>query len=181
LRGTKLGELLPCSVITSGLQSFEDAKSDARSLNHAYSRISEACEPHRTSHTGNVFDKVFFLDTQERPHPIADRRNALEAEAEYALTVLSMPWWLLDAAGLHRLWAHLGCDIRNLWVASLINDRSIVCAQHYFTGEGEAHSWLERAGYELVQFEQTRLQGWPPEPPYRLPCGEEHSLPWRRG
>jgi hypothetical protein len=39
---------------------------EARSVNHAYSLISLAYEPHRISHSGNVFNKIYFLNGQTR-------------------------------------------------------------------------------------------------------------------
>lgn len=55
-RGTKNSMLLHCRCFIPSL------KAEAKSINHAYSLISQAFEPHRTSHTGNVFSKVFFKD-----------------------------------------------------------------------------------------------------------------------
>lgn len=54
-RGTKSAELLPCRCTIPSLGE------DAKSVNHAYTMISQAYEPHRISHTGNVFTKVYYL------------------------------------------------------------------------------------------------------------------------
>ena len=40
-----------------------------KSVNHAYTKISEAFEPSRRSHTGNVFSCVFFMK-EGRLHPL---------------------------------------------------------------------------------------------------------------
>jgi hypothetical protein len=61
LRGTKLGELLSCSIVAPWLGNANDKSLYVSSLNQAYTRISEICEPQRKSHTGNVFEKGFFL------------------------------------------------------------------------------------------------------------------------
>ena len=53
-RGTKNAELLPCAC------SIPSLAEEAKSINHAYTLISQAYEPHRISHTGNVFSKVFY-------------------------------------------------------------------------------------------------------------------------
>jgi len=53
-RGTKNAELNPCECFIPAL------KLPANSINHAYTLISERFEPHRTSHTANVFAKVHF-------------------------------------------------------------------------------------------------------------------------
>jgi len=54
LRGGKKAQLLNCGCDIPAL------KGKAKSLNHAYSLISTAFEPWRRSHTGNVFQKVFW-------------------------------------------------------------------------------------------------------------------------
>lgn len=53
-RGTKNAALKKCECSIPALEK------KAVSINHAYSLISQAFEPHRVSHTGNVFAKVFF-------------------------------------------------------------------------------------------------------------------------
>lgn len=58
-RGTKQPALFDCGC---NIPSLEET---AKSLNHAYTLISTAFEPHRRSHTGNVFKKVFFLSNFE--------------------------------------------------------------------------------------------------------------------
>jgi hypothetical protein len=55
-RGTKNSVLLHCRCYIPSLET------EAKSINHAYSLISQAYEPHRISHTGNVFSKVFYKD-----------------------------------------------------------------------------------------------------------------------
>jgi hypothetical protein len=54
LQGTKEAFLLDCKCY---IPAFDDI---ATSINHAYTLISTEFEPHRKSHTGNVFDKVFY-------------------------------------------------------------------------------------------------------------------------
>lgn len=53
-RGTKFPRLELCNVKTTNLSI------DGKSLNEIYSKISQVYEKHRMSHTGNVFDKVYF-------------------------------------------------------------------------------------------------------------------------
>lgn len=53
-RGSKMPELKPCSCHVPCLEE------DAISINHAFSLISIAFEPHRKAHTGNVFQKVLY-------------------------------------------------------------------------------------------------------------------------
>jgi hypothetical protein len=54
-RGTKKPVLKDCRCTLPSL------KAKARSLNEAYTKLSEKYEPHRRGHGGNVFQKVFYL------------------------------------------------------------------------------------------------------------------------
>lgn len=56
IRGTKNPTLKGCRCFIPALEET------ARSVNHAYSLISMAFEPHRMSHTANVFKKVLYED-----------------------------------------------------------------------------------------------------------------------
>lgn len=69
-RGTKNSKLIQCKCQIPSLEK------DAKSINHAYSIISEAFEPHRISHTGNVFSKVYYQDNSTW-RPLKDRRGHL--------------------------------------------------------------------------------------------------------
>lgn len=53
-RGTKNTSLMPCPCWIPCLNK------DAKSINHAYTLISQAFELDRISHTGNVFTKVYY-------------------------------------------------------------------------------------------------------------------------
>lgn len=50
-----------------------------RSVNEAYTRISEAFEPERRSHTGNVFSKVYHISP--RPRLLAALRKEIESRS----------------------------------------------------------------------------------------------------
>lgn len=80
LRGTKKGRLEPCVCTAIHLGKTCD------SVNEVYSLISETYEPHRRSHTGNVFEKVMFQHRilNDRPiwEPLAILRDELEAKLE---------------------------------------------------------------------------------------------------
>lgn len=64
-RGTKLPRLEKCDVIASKIK-ITNSKDNvqvnlkANSLNEMYSKLSVIFEHHRTSHTGNVFEKIYF-------------------------------------------------------------------------------------------------------------------------
>ena len=55
LRGTKSAVLKECECTIPALP-----KENVKSVNHAYSLLSSKFETTRLSHTGNVFDKVYF-------------------------------------------------------------------------------------------------------------------------
>lgn len=73
-RGTKKPTLLPCRCYIPALDKWAD------SLNEAYSHISEAFEPHRRSHTGNVF-KLCYCD-EKGLCPLDALREEKQAECE---------------------------------------------------------------------------------------------------
>lgn len=54
----------------------------ADSLNHAFTLLSEILEPWRKSHTGNVYARVFYQDTDRYWHPLSDLRDGALASAE---------------------------------------------------------------------------------------------------
>lgn len=181
LRGTKLGELLPCSILAPWRGDAPEQPAEVRSLNQAYTRISELYERHRRSHTGNVFEKVHFLNNMAYLRPLSDRREQLEAEAEYPIAVLSASWWMEDAEGLPRRWAHLGQTDSGAWCVSVVDDASHVSSQAEFPGKDWAIYHLQSAGFYCLPFEPPDRRDWPPEPPYRISgADEEVILPWRR-
>jgi hypothetical protein len=55
LSATKRARLKPCLCRAEALKPPQ-----SKSLNHAYSRLSEVYEPWRDAHTGNVFRRVFY-------------------------------------------------------------------------------------------------------------------------
>jgi hypothetical protein len=61
-------------------------KETRESVNETYTRISEVYEPHRRSHTGNVFQKVLYLrktvGIREIWSPLEVLRLELEATLE---------------------------------------------------------------------------------------------------
>lgn len=59
-RGTKYPRLEICSN-----QALKIKDLTAKSLNEMYSKLSQKYEKHRMSHTGNVFDKVYYLENKK--------------------------------------------------------------------------------------------------------------------
>ncbi|MDQ3131076.1 MAG: hypothetical protein M3Q99_09985 [Acidobacteriota bacterium] len=75
LRGTKKAQLLDCPI---SIPTLPEQK--AKSINHAYTLISQAFEPWRTSHTANVFSRVFWRENEEGNWRLLDvRREQAEA------------------------------------------------------------------------------------------------------
>jgi hypothetical protein len=57
----------------------------AISLNHAYTRLSQACETNRISNTGNVYTRVFYQDTDGLWYPLNDLRQTVQAAEDRRL------------------------------------------------------------------------------------------------
>jgi hypothetical protein len=75
-RGTKLPVLALCKCYIPFL------KEDARSLNHAYTLMSQVFESSRMSHTGNVFKRVYFKDVNGKWYPLENKRNSIQEYEE---------------------------------------------------------------------------------------------------
>ena len=79
-RGTKKPVLKDCRCTLPSL------KAKARSLNEAYTKLSEKYEPHRRGHGGNVFQKVFYLPPgQHNWQPLEELRQAKQNEFQEKL------------------------------------------------------------------------------------------------
>lgn len=76
-RGTKFPVLAPC------ICDIPFLKIEARSLNHAYTLMSQVFEPSRMTHTGNVFKRVYFKDSDGRWYPLNRISSGLRADEEY--------------------------------------------------------------------------------------------------
>jgi hypothetical protein len=80
-RGTKLGSLEPAKCDIPVLP-----RRKAESLNHAYRLVSEAFEPHRRSHSANVFQEVFY-QAGSRWCPLEELRGIAESDLESSLVL----------------------------------------------------------------------------------------------
>lgn len=56
-----------------------------RSLNHAYTILSEHFEPHRISHTGNVYEQVLYQEANGYWYPLKLFRDGKIADEEHAI------------------------------------------------------------------------------------------------
>lgn len=63
------------------------SKEPADSLNHALTLLSEAYEPWRKSHTGNVYDRIFYKESAPGGYwyPLSTLRDASLADADHAI------------------------------------------------------------------------------------------------
>jgi len=78
--GTKPAALRDCPC---RLADFADDEAGALSINQAYTRLSERFEPKRRSHTGNVFEKVFYVEGDLlRPLKILREREEAKLESQ---------------------------------------------------------------------------------------------------
>jgi len=78
--------LEPKNVISSSIKLPETIKANAAdSLNHAFTILSEIYEPWRKSHTGNIYQRVFYQEKNEKWYPIDVLRKAKEATEEHRL------------------------------------------------------------------------------------------------
>jgi len=60
------------------------------SLNHAYTVLSEKFEPHRISHTGNVYEQVLYQEKNEHWYPLKLFRDGEIADEEH---VIAKAFW----------------------------------------------------------------------------------------
>lgn len=70
----KEGQLLPCKCTVPSLPNARKPSS----VNEAYTVISEKFEPHRRSHTGNVFNCVYYQPSPGRWQPLGELRDAIK-------------------------------------------------------------------------------------------------------
>jgi hypothetical protein len=81
LKGLERSELA-CSTVVMPKEFHEPT---AISLNHALTMLSRAHEMHRISNTGNVYDRVFYQESNGRWYPLADLRRGVQAQTEREL------------------------------------------------------------------------------------------------
>jgi hypothetical protein len=61
-----------------------------RSLNHAYTLISELIETNRQSHTGNIYKQVFYKESDEQWYPLDKLRNPNKLDID--TSIVSKLW-----------------------------------------------------------------------------------------
>lgn len=76
--------LIPKWVSSSTIQLPKGvADGSAASLNHAFTLLSERYEPWRKSHTGNIYDRMLYQETNGKWYPLNILRDAALAKDEH--------------------------------------------------------------------------------------------------
>jgi len=172
LRSTKKGELLDCECLIPAL-----ANEEAKSVNHAYSLISEHFETHRRSHSGNVFEKVYYFDNKWTLRQLEYLRCQFEAEYEQELIILNQKWWYKkDTKNSEQVWALIEKRDESNFVVYCINQNSIVYAEFYFNNHIGAIEWLNEQDYNEFDTEKAPDKIIQPRPPYKKMNGETIRL-----
>ncbi|MCW5657115.1 MAG: hypothetical protein KIT60_05395 [Burkholderiaceae bacterium] len=70
-------------------------REEAISPNHAYTVLSERYEVHRISHTGNVYERVFFQESDEHWYPMSGLRDGVRERSERR--ILARAWATIEA------------------------------------------------------------------------------------
>jgi hypothetical protein len=81
----------PKGVISGKIELPKDVSpKPVNSLNHAFTKLSEAYEPWRISHTGNIYLNIFYREHNNIWYPLETLRDAACANAEQ--TLLKKGW-----------------------------------------------------------------------------------------
>ncbi len=105
LRGTKPATL---GRVNCWIPSL---KARARSLNHAYRLISEKFEPQRISHSGNVFELGYCIQS--------DLWVSLDSLRKTVVAKFEMQLSRTSAQVLEQLSARVGSELRGCWLGDL--------------------------------------------------------------
>jgi hypothetical protein len=86
--------------IESGTVKLPDAAGliTVDSLNHAFTRLSEAFEPWRKAHTGSIYERMFYLEGDGIWYPLKDLRKRELVRAERQI--------------IRRLWATVADELK---------------------------------------------------------------------
>lgn len=92
LKGLERSELASSTIV----MPEGSAETTAVSLNHAFTMLSKVHETHRISNTGNVYDRVFYRESNSRWYPLALLRQGVQATTERKL--IGDVWQQVEAA-----------------------------------------------------------------------------------
>jgi hypothetical protein len=167
LRSIKKAELLDCECKIPSLPHLEP-----KSINHAYTLISQNYEKHRRSHAGNVFDKVFYHD-DELWRPLADLRDSFEARNEAAFISLRKKWWFKRQEVPEAIvWASVEQKTESFFIVYCIRSDSCIVSQNYFTEMDAAVKHISLNGFGEFRPTYAPEEDIPPVAPYRALDGK---------
>jgi len=63
------------TVLLPSFEDYAERTRTAKSLNHAFTILSEIYETERISHTGNIYKRVFYKEANGSWYPLEDLRN----------------------------------------------------------------------------------------------------------
>jgi len=168
LRSTKKGELDDCKCCIPAMPEQE-----AKSVNHAYTIISQHYETHRRSHSGNVFDKVYLWNNKKIVMPLKNLRDEFESEYERELIVLNKTWYYKVSPAIPKfIWSIIIQKNEKEYNIYCINQDSDITKDIPFKQEYDAHGWLIDNRYNELDIEIISEEFMPPNPPYKTANGE---------
>lgn len=87
VKGLERCELTSSTIFLPDGVTMPEGFSDrsVKSLNHAFTLLSQTYEKHRISNTGNVYTRVFYQDKDENWYPLDDLRCGVQAKMERQL------------------------------------------------------------------------------------------------
>ena len=175
-RGTKNPELLECNCTIPALKNEK-----VKSVNHAFTLISEKFEEHRTSHTGNVFEQVYFNENSDVWVRLHERRNYLFKEFEYELFCLCRQWWYNNSPNNQMIWGCFDQKGKSEFTVYIISMDSEILSEHYFRNDEETINWFNKNGYIKFDTQKSSESIIPPFPPYKKQNGVEVLLEYHIG
>ena len=175
-RGTKSPELLDCKCKIPALKNEQ-----AKSVNHAFTLISEKFEKHRRSHTGNVFEQVYYNRSPDGWVRLKERRNQLIREYEYELFCLCRRWWYKTELNNQMMWGCFDQKGKSEFTVYNISMDSEILSEHYFRNDEETINWFNKNSYIEFNIQKSSELIIPPFPPYKKQDGIEVLLEYHIG
>lgn len=84
-QGNRSIQMISSSIVLPNDEQIDEQIDEINSLNHAYTILSERFEPHRISHTGNVYEQILYQEENGHWYPLKLFRNGEIADEEHAM------------------------------------------------------------------------------------------------
>lgn len=163
LRGTKNAELSECKCRIPALLD-----TTSKSVNHAYSIISQNFEKHRISHTGNVFDKVYFEDIHKKWRKLRVLRDHFDAINELSLIFVNYNlWYRKQGSSSFTDWVVVEKKEGKTVSIYLVDMNSVIHEEEQCPDEQRVIMWLSQNNYEQYDPKIASPTVTVPMPPYR--------------